>query len=112
VDFLENLVEPGIAPGTSVGGPDKHAISYASCKSLIALEKYHLVFGGRGGVWEEEGEGMGSSTRCYPHFGTPSSSASVVTSAFSLAGKGRVVAEKRAKRSSFKTPFPRSLNAL
>jgi hypothetical protein len=30
----------------------------------------------------------------------------------SPAGKGRVVAEKRAILSSFKTPFPRSLNAL
>jgi hypothetical protein len=34
------------------------------------------------------------------------------TSAFSLAAKGRVVAEKRATLSSFKSPFPRYLNAL
>jgi hypothetical protein len=34
------------------------------------------------------------------------------TSAFSLAAKGRVVAEKRATLSSFKSPFPRHLNAL
>jgi hypothetical protein len=32
------------------------------------------------------------------------------TSAFSLAGKGRAVAEKRATRGSFKSPFPRWLN--
>jgi hypothetical protein len=32
--------------------------------------------------------------------------------ALPLAGKGRVVAKKRATRDLFKTPFPRSLNVL